>query len=74
MSRMSDSIHLTIDPTDPKDEFETPAWKRQSDFGSILTRNSNVFEDYEKIIQKYEADIRVHIWTEHQMKLYFESL
>jgi len=31
-------------------------------------------EDYEKMIQKLEADIRTHIRTEQQLKLHIESL
>ena len=44
-------------------------------FSSIISRSgSNDNAEYEKMIQKYEADIRDHIRTEQQMKLYLETL
>jgi hypothetical protein len=36
--------------------------------------NENIQQDYESMLIKYEKDIRNHIKTEHQLKLYAESL
>ena len=36
--------------------------------------NKNIQEDYESMLIKYEKDLRGHIKTEHQLKLYAESL
>lgn len=43
---------------------------------SILSAKNTMREgnDYEKIIQKLEADVRGYIRSEHQLKLYCESL
>ena len=38
------------------------------------TQNENIQEDYESMLIKYEKDIRGHIKTEHQLKLYADSL
>ena len=40
---------------------------------SVIEKNEEANE-YEPIIQKYEADIRSHIRAESEMKLYVESL
>ena len=36
--------------------------------------NENIQQDYESMLIKYEKDIRGHIKTEHQLKLYADSL
>ena len=33
-----------------------------------------MIEEYEKMIQKLEADVRTHIRTEQQLKLHIEGL
>ena len=49
------------------------AEKRINDYNNKLS-NENVQQDYESLLIKYEKDIRGHIKTEHQLKLYSESL
>ena len=47
--------------------------KKVNDYNNKLL-NENTQQDYESILIKYEKDIRSHIKTEHQLKLYVESL
>ena len=49
------------------------AEKRINDYNNKLTEE-NTQQEYESLLIKYEKDIRGHIKTEHQLKLYSESL
>ena len=49
------------------------AEKRVNDYNNKLS-DENIQQDYESLLIKYEKDIRGHIKTEHQLKLYSESL
>jgi hypothetical protein len=49
------------------------AEKKINDYNSQFT-NENIQQDYEAMLVKYEKDIRGHIKTEHQLKLYADSL
>ena len=47
------------------------------EFGGALSKRESKEEQYlnlEKILQKYEADIRSHVRIEQQMKIYTDSL
>jgi hypothetical protein len=47
--------------------------KKVNDYNNKLL-DENTQQDYESLLVKYEKDIRGHIKTEHQLKLYSESL
>ena len=49
------------------------AEKKINEYNSQFT-NENIQQDYESMLVKYEKDIRGHIKTEHQLKLYADSL
>ena len=49
------------------------AEKKINDY-NIKHSNENIQQDYESMLIKYEKDIRGHIKTEHQLKLYADSL
>jgi len=54
-----------ISPSPFDASYESNFKKRTTnEYASILTGKSNVFGEYEKIIQKYEGDIWAHIRTE----------
>jgi hypothetical protein len=49
------------------------AEKKINDYNSKYA-NENIQQDYESMLVKYEKDIRGHIKTEHQLKLFADSL
>lgn len=49
------------------------AEKKINEYNNKYT-GQNIQEDYESMLIKYEKDIRGHIKTEHQLKLYADSL
>jgi len=49
------------------------AEKKINEYNNKYTEQ-NIQEDYESMLIKYEKDIRGHIKTEHQLKLYADSL
>ncbi len=49
------------------------AEKKVNEYNSKLM-SENIQQDYESMLIKYEKDLRSHIKTEHQLKLYAESL
>ena len=51
----------------------TMAEKKINDYNKKNT-NENIQTDYESMLIKYEKDIRGHIKTEHQLKLFADSL
>ena len=61
---IKDSIDISI---------STLAEKKVNDYNNKLL-NENTQQDYESVLIKYEKDIRGHIRTEHQLKLYADSL
>ena len=61
---IKDSIDITI---------STLVEKKVNDYNNKLI-SENTQQDYESVLIKYEKDIRGHIRTEHQLKLYADSL
>ena len=51
----------------------TLAEKKINEYNKKITC-SNIQQDYEAMLVKYEQDIRGHIKVEHQLKLYSDSL
>ena len=47
--------------------------KKLNEYNNKLL-NENTQQDYESVLVKYEKDLRGHIRTEHQLKLYADSL
>ena len=72
--RMLDEITLIKYIKDSIDISITKlAEKKVNDYNNQFL-DENTQHDYESLLVKYEKDIRGHIRTEHQLKLYSESL
>ena len=69
-----DDLELIKYITDSMDAvIITLAEKKINEYNNQITC-SNIQQDYEAMLIKYEQDIRGHIKVEHQLKLYSDSL
>ena len=48
--------------------------KKIDDYNNKYNLNEHIQQDYEEMLIKYEKDLRGHIKTEHQLKLFADSL